>query len=109
MKFTPKQLQELTTSRGGEFAVSSVEQAFTFCRRLARSHYENFPVGSLLIPRALQPHFFSVYAFSRIADDIADELTGHTTEQLAMLDACEHLLLSNPADLKGNPVFIALH
>lgn len=108
MQFTSTQLQQLTTARGGEFAVSSVDAAFAFCRQLARSHYENFPVGSLLIPRSLQPHFFSVYAFSRIADDIADELS-NTAEQLAMLDACEHLLISPPSTLKGNPVFTALH
>lgn len=40
---------------------------------LAGEHYENFPVGSFLVPRRLRPHMHRIYAFARIADDIADE------------------------------------
>jgi len=40
---------------------------------LARSHYENFPVGSWLLPRAQRPHVWRIYAFARVADDLADE------------------------------------
>ena len=40
---------------------------------LAAEHYENFPVGSFLVPRRLRPHMHRIYAFARIADDIADE------------------------------------
>ena len=41
---------------------------------LAGQHYENFPVGSFLMPRAQRPHIHRIYAFARTADDIADEL-----------------------------------
>ena len=44
-----------------------------FCRRLARSHYENFVVASVLLPRRLRQPFYNVYAFCRTADDLADE------------------------------------
>ena len=40
---------------------------------LAAEHYENFPVGSILVPKRLRPHMHRIYAFARIADDIADE------------------------------------
>src|SRR3954453_7778651 len=40
---------------------------------MARSHYENFPVASRLLPAAMRPHIAAVYAFARVADDIADE------------------------------------
>lgn len=40
---------------------------------LARTHYENFPVGSCLVPRALRRHVHRIYAFARVADDLADE------------------------------------
>lgn len=40
---------------------------------LARGHYENFPVGSLLLPRAARVHLHRIYAFARTADDLADE------------------------------------
>jgi squalene synthase HpnC len=41
---------------------------------LARTHYENFPVGSWLVPATERPHIWRIYAFARVADDLADEL-----------------------------------
>lgn len=40
---------------------------------LAGRHYENFPVGSWLLPRAARRHLHRIYAFARTADDLADE------------------------------------
>jgi squalene synthase HpnC len=37
------------------------------------SHYENFPVASLLLPRPLRAAVEAIYWFARSADDIADE------------------------------------
>ncbi|HEY7356242.1 MAG TPA: squalene/phytoene synthase family protein, partial [Ktedonobacterales bacterium] len=51
----------------------STEQAFAACQRLATTHYENFSVLSWFLPRALRPHFSSVYAFCRHTDDLGDE------------------------------------
>ena len=50
-------------------------RAYAACEALARSHYENFPVASRLLPAAMRPHVAAVYAFARVADDIADEGT----------------------------------
>jgi hydroxysqualene synthase len=47
--------------------------AYAACAQLARTHYENFPVASHLLPRRMRPHVAAVYAFARLADDIADE------------------------------------
>ncbi len=41
---------------------------------LAQRHYENFPVGSWLLPKAARLHLHRIYAFARTADDLADEL-----------------------------------
>jgi len=48
-------------------------RAYAACETLAQSHYENFPVASRLLPRPMRPHVAAVYAFARVADDIADE------------------------------------
>ncbi len=45
-------------------------------RTLAASHYENFPVGSLLLGRESRRHLHRIYAFARTADDLADEPPG---------------------------------
>lgn len=37
------------------------------------SHYENFPVASLLCPPRLRPAVAAIYWFARTADDLADE------------------------------------
>ena len=51
----------------------TLEISYNFCINLARKHYENFPVASLLIPKSKRKFIAAVYAFARIADDIADE------------------------------------
>jgi squalene synthase HpnC len=48
-------------------------EAYAACASVAAAHYENFPVASRLLPPAMRPHVAAVYAFARIADDIADE------------------------------------
>ena len=54
---------------------------------------ENFPVGSLLISRALRPHVHAFYAFARNADDIADSATLSADVKVGRLDAMEAVLL----------------
>jgi squalene synthase HpnC len=51
------------------------------CKRITTSHYENFLVASVLLPRSLRQPFYDVYAFCRTADDLADE---SPTTQLAI-------------------------
>jgi len=50
-----------------------LDRAYDACEKLAREHYENFPVASWMLPAAMRPHVAAVYAFARIADDMADE------------------------------------
>jgi hydroxysqualene synthase len=63
-----------------------VDAAYAHCQRLARQHYENFPVASRLLPRAMRPHVAAVYAFARIADDFVDEGARSDAARLALLD-----------------------
>ncbi|HEY7291320.1 MAG TPA: squalene synthase HpnC [Vicinamibacterales bacterium] len=60
-------------------------RAYEACTALARSHYENFPVASLLLPAPMRPHVAAVYAFARIADDIADEGNAPAADRLVRL------------------------
>lgn len=86
----------------------SVDDAFAYCERMAREHYENFPVGSLLIPKHLRRHVHSMYAYSRIADDIADEGDMPVDERIALLDDWERQLRDATEGHAEHPVFIAL-
>ncbi len=54
-------------------AAPSVEEAFRYCRRLARSHYENFNVGGWITPKDRRPHVYAIYAWCRTVDDLGDE------------------------------------
>jgi len=62
-------------------------RAYAACEALARSHYENFPVASRLLPREMRPHIAAIYAFARVADDIADEGELPAAERQTRLDA----------------------
>jgi squalene synthase HpnC len=67
-------------------------RAYEACEALARSHYENFPVASRLLPPAMRPHVAAVYAFARVADDIADEGAAPAADRLARLRAWQDRL-----------------
>ncbi len=63
-----------------------LRHAYRECRRLARRHYENFPVASRLVPRDQRDALAAIYAFARGADDFADEPgRGSPEERLAAL------------------------
>ena len=53
--------------------------------KLARTHYENFPVASILLPKRLREPVALIYAFARQADDFADEGDLLPEQRLALL------------------------
>lgn len=71
---------------------ASLEQAYAECQALARRHYENFPVGSWLLPQAMRRPVTVIYAFARTADDLADEGTLSAAERLAGLQKLTDML-----------------
>lgn len=83
------------------------EEVFKFCERIALTHYENFTVGSFLIPKAMRPHVFNVYAFCRLSDDLGDEI-GDTALSLQLLTEWEEDLFKCQNGSPEHPVFIAL-
>jgi squalene synthase HpnC len=82
-------------------------EAREYCRRLARSHYENFSVASWFLPEKLRQHFFNVYAYCRISDDLGDEV-GDTGASLQLLDQWEIELNACYDGHPRHPVFVAL-
>jgi squalene synthase HpnC len=96
---------EVTRDEAGQ--PYTLERAFAYCERMARSHYENFPVASRFVPAHLRRYVWAVYAFARSADDFADEsrYAGRRAEALGFwedqLERCFH----GEAE---HPVFVAL-
>lgn len=86
----------------------SLQEAFDWCQTLAAAHYENFPVASRLLPRAIRPHIAAVYAFARIADDIADEPGMAASERLEWLEKWSDGLQRAYRGEADHPAFIAL-
>src|SRR5881392_2424176 len=85
----------------------SLEDAYSYCERLARTHYENFSVATWLLPKRLRQHFFNVYAYCRISDDLGDE-TGDCAASLQLLDEWESELNACYSGAPRHPVFVAL-
>ena len=67
-------------------------RAYAACEALARSHYENFPVASRLLPPPMRRHVAAIYAYARLADDIADEGTAPAVDRLVRLDEWQRRL-----------------
>src|SRR5262245_33717018 len=82
-------------------------QARAYCARLARDHYENFPVASWLVPKHQRPAVQAIYAFARVADDFADEAP-YEGQRLERLDEWERLLHDCFRGRAIDPVFVAL-
>jgi squalene synthase HpnC len=86
---------------------TDLRSAERYCSKLAREHYENFTVASLLLPRALRPHFHAIYAYCRWADDLGDE-TGGGHKALDLLAWWHEQLLSCYDGRPQHPVMVAL-
>ena len=88
-------------------AAPTLAEARAYCERLARSHYENFSVATWFLPKRLRQHFFNVYAYCRISDDLGDEV-GDTAASLRLLDRWEDELCACYSGTPRHPVFVAL-
>lgn len=82
-------------------------RAYAWCERLARTHYENFPVASLLLPKRMRPAIAAIYAFARTADDFADETGIAEGERLRLLDDWEARLHRAAAGVAPSPDAVA--
>jgi squalene synthase HpnC len=88
----------------------TLAEAQAWCRELATSHYENFHVATFFLPLRVRPHFDSIYAYCRVANDLGDEVADPVvTARLldmwdAMLDECY-----DAPERSMHPVFVALH
>jgi squalene synthase HpnC len=85
----------------------SLEEARAYCERLAKTHYENFSVATWFLPSRLRQHFYNVYAYCRISDDLGDEV-GDPQQSLELLDQWETELNACYEGAPKHPVFVAL-
>ncbi len=85
----------------------NLPDSLRYTRWLARHHYENFHLASLLLPRRLRQDFFNIYAFCRWADDLGDEM-GDPRLSLRLLEWWRQELGRMYQDEVRHPVFVAL-
>ncbi len=85
----------------------TLEEARAWCQHLAETHYENFHVATWFLPKALRPHFHSIYAYCRVSDDLGDEV-GSRASALALLDLWDQELDACYEGRTRHPVFVAL-
>lgn len=85
----------------------TLAEAREYCAHLARTHYENFSVATWFLPKRLRQHFFNVYAYCRISDDLGDEV-GDAAASLELLDQWQSELDACYVGSPKHPVFVAL-
>src|SRR5215471_9386077 len=88
-------------------AAPPLQAAQGYCEKLARTHYENFSVATWFLPARLRQHFYNVYAYCRISDDLGDEV-GDARQSLELLDQWERELDACYEGSPRHPVFVAL-
>jgi len=72
---------------------------------LTKNHYENFPVASFLIPKALREEIAIIYWFARTADDLADEGDDNNAERLEKLNLFEKEFQLSLENKSNNQLF----
>jgi squalene synthase HpnC len=82
---------------------AGLDAAYASCEETARTHYENFPVASILLPARMRRHVVAVYAFARAADDFADEGDRPEEQRLRLLEGW-HDRLQRAVTGTGQPV-----
>ena len=86
----------------------ALSESYRQCMELTQSHYENFPVASILLPGKTRPAISVIYAFARCADDFGDE-EPDTVRSLELLAGWRELLYSCQKGPVDHFVFRALH
>ncbi len=89
--------------------IPTLSEAEQVTRKIALGHYENFPVGSILVPKKSRQHFYNLYAFMRTADDFADDEGRSVEERLRLLSDWRNKLEDTfSGGAPTHPIFIAL-
>lgn len=96
-------IEELTLIDGGKYKLKSLNESYEFCEKLTKSHYENFPVASIILPKEKRKSIYPIYAFARLADDIADNIT--ISNKIEKLENIEKFI-NNPNS--NHPIIYAL-
>jgi squalene synthase HpnC len=92
---------------GVEYAPLSLLESQRYCKSLAKRHYENFSVASFLVPPALRQDLFTIYAYCRWSDDLADQLED-ANDSLFLLQWWREELSRCFESQSSHPVFVAL-
>ncbi len=103
-QFAPKQFVQSPEELDRRYTLLEAEN---YTRWLATSHYENFQVVSVLLPKKLHQDFYNVYSFCRWADDLGDEMED-TSESLRLLGWWRRELDAMCRGEVKHPVFVAL-
>jgi phytoene synthase len=84
-----------------------LDACYRYCEALVHARHHNYPVGSMFARSALRKHIFALFAFARVADDIADERS-FEGRRARELDRWEEQLNDAYRGRAEHPVFVAL-
>lgn len=88
-------------------ATLELDACYRYCEALCRARHHNYPVASMFARSALRKHIFALFAFARVADDIADE-PAYERRRAVELDRWEEQLHQAYRGHSDHPVFVAL-
>ena len=87
----------------------SIEEAYAFCRTIARREAKNFYYAFRVLPRVKSDAMCAVYAFMRRADDISDDESVTVEVRRTQMQAwVESWRATQDGDVKNEPVFAAV-
>lgn len=89
----------------------TLEQSYTFCRRVARTRAKNFYYSFLLLEKPQRDALCAIYAFMRHCDDLSDNPETSDKAKLYQSVAEWQVALSRSlsGEIQGNPIWPAFH
>jgi squalene synthase HpnC len=84
-----------------------LHEAYAVCDAVVRAHQENFPIAMRLLAAERRLALSAIYAFARVADDVADA-DAPASDRIEALDRIESALLESLEGTPRGPILTAL-
>ena len=97
----------MTPRWGDADMASEIDRAYDHCRRVAKEHAKNFYYAFRTLPPAERRAIYSIYAFCRYCDDVADDDDLPLDEKRRLLAETRGRLRDSSRESE-DPVFLAL-
>tara|TARA_B100001113_G_C21065701_1_gene603288 strand:- start:10 stop:1014 length:1005 start_codon:yes stop_codon:yes gene_type:complete len=80
------EINEGVVKLAGYGKFEDLESCQKYCKKIAKSNYENFIISNWFTPKEIKQHIQNIYAFCRYGDDLGDDAPFPPKERILLLN-----------------------